>query len=232
MRALFSLAAVLFLFLFASGGVLAVRHGRFLNKLERSHAASELQLMGTLARESLIKRDYATVEQFLYSWGIDNADIVSLQAEAANGYAIARYEREVPALSTFTASRRIFHNGEPLITIRIVKDLEGIDRQMKRLLIQGAGVLAVFAAAMVAALWFTVRRTAILPREKLIREIQELNHRLEDRVAERTADLVQANTILRRIMEERQRAEEFVRRSKAELEAEERDVPARSEGRS
>ncbi len=218
MRALVPLMAVLFLFLSLSGALLALRQRRYLHDLERSHAVSELQLMATLARESLIKRDYATVEQFLYSWGMDNPDIAVLQAMAANGYSLALYEREGDATRTFEVTRDIIHNDRPLISIRMVKDLDGVDRAVTRLIVQGAGALAIFAVAMGAALWVTLRRTAILPMEKLVREVQELNQGLETRVAQRTAELVGANTALRLEMQERRFAEESLVRAKEELE--------------
>lgn len=218
MQALFSLVAVLLLFLFASGGVLILRQQRFLHDLERTHAASELQLVGTLARESLIKRDYVTVEQFLHSWGADNPDIAVLEAVGPTGYPLAHYEREGRASRTFEISREISHGGRPLLSIRMVKDLAGVDRQVRRLLYQGAVALAIFAVAMGAALWSTLRRTAIEPMERLVREVGELNEGLEVRVAERTAELVGANEALRLEMQERRHAEESLRRSKEELE--------------
>lgn len=217
MRAFFSLTAVIVLFLGLSSGLLALRQKELLHELEQAHAARELDLMGTLAREALIRRDYVTIEQFFNSWGLDSPEIVSIQAVAPNGYTIALYEKEGEAVNTFEAARDIFHFGKKLITITMVKDLSVVDSMENRLLMQGAAALVLISAALGAALWFTVRRTAILPMERMIGEHRERNQVLEADIEERTADLVREKEATELEREKRRGAEETLRRSKEEL---------------
>lgn len=217
LRALFSLMAVLVLFLALSAGVLAMRQKDLLHDLERAHAIKELELMGTLAREALIKRDYATVVQFLHSWGLDNPDIAAIEAVATNGYRLALYERENKTVNTFRAVTDVMHGDQKLMTISMVKDLAGVDGRLNGLFLQGTAAFLLFTAVMGAVLWITLRRTAIIPMEEHVKEIEKLNRGLESRVEKRTADLVAANSALKFQMKERLKAEEKLRRSKAEL---------------
>lgn len=217
LRALFSLMAVLVLFLALSAGVLAMRQKELLHDLERVHAVKELELMGTLAREALLKRDYATVVQFLHSWGLDNPDIAAIEAVATNGYRLALYEKEHSTNNTFTASTDVMHGDRKLMSIKMVKDLAGVDRRLNGLFLQGTAAFLIFAVVMGSVLWVTLRRTAIIPMEEHVREIEKLNRGLESRVEKRTADLVAANSALKFQMKERLKAEEKLRRNKAEL---------------
>jgi PAS domain S-box-containing protein len=62
-------------------------------------------------------------------------------------------------------------------------------------------------------LWTTLRRTAVIPMERLVEEVNTLNLTLEERVTERTASLVQANEELEREVGDRLRAEEHLMES-------------------
>ena len=66
-RAIAFLMSVLLFFLGLSAFALTVRQKGLLHDLEKAHAVKELELMATLAREALIKRDYAMVEQFFHT---------------------------------------------------------------------------------------------------------------------------------------------------------------------
>ncbi len=217
MRAFFSLTGVILFFLGLSSGFLAHRQKELLHDLEQAHAVRELDLMGTLAREALIRRDYVTIEQFFNSWGLDSPDIVSIQAVAPNGYTIALYEKEGGAVNTLEASRDIFHYGKKLISITMIKDLSVVDSMENRLLMQGAIALVLISTALGAALWFTVRRTAILPMERMVVEHRERIGKLEADIDERTAGLVRATEETKLEREKRRGAEETLRRSKEEL---------------
>jgi signal transduction histidine kinase len=224
MRAIFSLMAVLVLFLGLFGLMVISRQEQFVLDLEKRHAADELDLIGTLAREALIKRDYVTVEQFFSSWGLDNPDIVSIRADAPNGFSLALYEREKSAAHFLKVTRDVHYAGKKLISMALVRDLSEVHLTSARVRIQSAAGLALFTLATGVVLWFTLRRTAILPMERLIQEVEKLNLGLEQRVMQRTTDLISANEALRREMGEREKAEENLRVSKEELERQNKEL--------
>ena len=210
--------AVLVLFLGLFGAMLVVRQKEYLLELGERHATAELTLMGTLAREALIKGNYVTVEQFFNSWGTDNPDVLGIQAVAENGFVLALYGKEREGAHRFEASRDIYYSGRKLVSIKLAKDFSDIDESVSRLRAQGAAALLLFTAVIGAALWFTLRRTTILPMEKLLGEVNDLNQSLEKRVEERTADIVTANATLHREMSQRRHAQDDLLLSKKALE--------------
>jgi PAS domain S-box-containing protein len=169
-------------------------------------AHHELELVGTLLRESLLKHDYATVEKFLTQWGEEHEHIVEIEAVAPNGFVLAEYRGEIPPKYTFKVSDTVQYAGKDLIELVVVRDYTSIQESLNKLsmrLIAGAFLLTVL---MGAALWFSLRRMALKPLEQEIiarrlaeDELLEARDDLESRVQERTRELMEEREKIRLI---------------------------------
>lgn len=195
-RALFSFVLILVVFL-AVSVVVILSHQREMLDDMKAGARRELALLGTLSRESLLKLDYATVEKFLLQWAEEHENVIELKAVAPNNFVLAEYKREVPAAYTYSIKQQVRYKGRDLVTLYMTRDLTAVAGSLDRLalrLIAGSVLLTVLLGT---ALWFALRRMALLP--------------LERRVEERTAELARSNVLLRQEIAERQRAEESLK---------------------
>jgi PAS domain S-box-containing protein len=194
-RALLSFIAILLVF-FAILVAVIISHEREMLEGANKQAEHEIHLVGSLLRESLLKFDYATVEQFLVQWGEEHADIVEVRATAPNGFVLAQYTRAEPSKHTFHATQQVQHGGRDLVALDLVKDFTPVRSSLYKLgarLIAGAVLLTVLVGA---ALWFSLRRLALVPLETEIMgrkeaegELQRAHDELEARVEDRTEEL-------------------------------------------
>ncbi len=226
-RALLSFMAVLLIFL-GIANVVTVSHQRkqILDEVYR-HARAELNLMGTLVREALLKHDYAMVEQFLTQWGEEHANVIEIKAIAPNNFVLARYNKgTAPAEHIFHIQQRIQYAGKDLITLEIVKDFTSVERNLNKLhlLLLASSVFLTIIVGI--TLWYTLRRTALIPMEREITKrrqaeeaLQKVRDELEIRVEERTGELKNANEQMLLEITERKQAEKEQTRLQRRLEA-------------
>jgi C4-dicarboxylate-specific signal transduction histidine kinase len=126
----------------------------------RRHAQGELNLIGFLARESLRKNDYQTVENFIQSWGQEHQEVVILKAVTANGFVLGHYRREQPAENPHTTRTRVQYAYSGSLQLELEKDFNRLHQQFWRLLLQFAVGTLLFLLALGQYLWVTQRREA------------------------------------------------------------------------
>ena len=102
--------------------------------------------------------------------------------------------------------------------VQILSDISGVQRLVLRALLM-AGAVIMLSLLLGIVLWQRRQRLAERHRyERRAREVlEEANEALEDRVRERTRELVEINRRLRREIEERRQAEEELYRTRNEL---------------
>ncbi|WP_457575014.1 sensor histidine kinase [Desulfolithobacter sp.] len=102
--------------------------------------------------------------------------------------------------------------------VQILSDIYGVQRLVLRALLM-AGTLIMLSLLLGIVLWQRRQRLDERHRyERRAREmLEEANEALEDRVRERTRELVEINRRLRREIEERRQAEEELHRTRSEL---------------
>ncbi len=217
-RALLAFMAVLLIFLTVAD-VVTVSHQRkeILDEAHRN-AETELNLMGTLVREALLKHDYATVEQSLTEWGKEDAAVIEIKATAPNGFVLAQYKRAAPSEHTFNIQQRIQFAGKDLVALEIVKDFTSVEKSLKELYLQLVTASVFLTIILGIALWFTLRKMALIPMEREIARrrqaedaLQKANDELEIRVEERTGELRDVNEQLLSEITERKRIEEEIK---------------------
>lgn len=200
-RAFTTLFFVMLLFLVVGDFLLLSKERALFIAEEKTQAGRELKLMGTLVREAILKEDYATAEQLILQWGMENSDVASLGAITPAGFALASYKRAGAAKRTVAAEHIERFTGRAIVTLRIEKDLARTFTAIGKLELQTIVVSVIFALVMGVLLWLALKRTALAPMEAAMAT-------LEERVAERTEDLARANRELAGEVQERRDAEE------------------------
>lgn len=199
-RALFYFVATLVAFLAAADMMILSSQREMIMGQARGAAEGELRLIGAMAREALLKRDYVTVEKFMTRWGAERDDVVAARAVAPNGFVLAEYSRGAPAESPFHVKHRVVHEGRELVTLEIVKDFTGVEEGLKGLAVRLVAWSIVIVAVMGTLLWLAILTLAVRPleeevagRKKAEAELREYTGRLDEMVKERTRELEEAN---------------------------------------
>jgi PAS domain S-box-containing protein len=186
---------------------------------------SELDMIGQFITESLLKHEYANVENFLNQWVKDSDDITEVKATAPNDFVLMQYRSTVPALHAFSQEKHIEFGGKELLVLNVVRDFTLEDKILRNLQLQLLTVSIIAAIILGIALWFTIRRMAFRPLEMEIegrRRSEEMLERVKNELAlkvqERTKELSNTNENLLLEIEERKKAEEEIVREKQKFE--------------
>ncbi len=136
---------------------------------------TDLKLLSQLAREALITQNYALIEWFFNTWGLDYQKVVRLTLENQNGFALSKYQRRKAAEGdTITnANTLVLHDGS--YTITITSDSIEIDNLLEELKLQLVLVNAGATLLVILNIWFLFQRFAIrhLHQETRLRKIAE-----------------------------------------------------------
>jgi len=188
-RAIAWFSAVLLVFLAATDALVVSQQRRALLGVQRHCAHNELELMGTLTREALLKKDYRTVEDFLVQWGGENADVLEIRAVMPNGFTLAQYKKESSVHHLFRTRSTVAHEGEHLADLEVVKDFTGVENSLDKLSSGLVAVSVVLVLLLGFFLWYTLSITAMRPLEKEISERKKAEERLQDALSLLSATL-------------------------------------------
>ncbi len=148
------------------------------------HARHEMQLIGTLCREALLKHDYMTVRSFLSQFAADQREIRVLKAATPEHFVLAEYRDQRPALFPLSIKQEVTVEGQPLIVLEMVKDLGSIEQTLTSLRARLIGISALLTSALGLSLWYLFKTMAIMPLEREIavrRQAEESRRQSEAR---------------------------------------------------
>lgn len=223
-KALLSFTVVIIAFVAGFNIVVISRQREAMRDEARKSVESELSLIGTLVEESLLRRDYVTVESFLGQWAESRENVLLAKAVAPNGFVLARYFRQSQVKDTLSVTRDVEYEGKKLVTLETVIGLGPLEREIGDLNRRVVMWSILLAAAIGGVLWRTLQIAAFRPLEAEIgkrgrveSELREHRDRLDEMVKERTKELTLANTRLREEIAVRELIEEKIRASEEEL---------------
>ena len=215
-RPLIWFTAALTLFL-AVGVALSISWQRkLLIEQLNSHIDREAGVLEAVITEDLLTYNYTGMRHYLAAFAVHSNDISSIRAIAPNGMVLAEYSRPDPAIKPFKRRYGIKQGKPPEVTIELTHDLEPLHQALTILIAKNIAASILFASAMALFLWLILKKTAFIPLQNALRELNTVNAGLEQRVAERTADWMRANTDLKNEISEREAAQrELVIRDRA-----------------
>ncbi len=165
-RAILSLVAVLLVFLSLVDAVLVHQQHQMMREELRNDARSELAIMGTFAREALLRQDYAVLEQFLTQWAQDHHDVLELQAIAPNNFVLASYQVPNMPEHIFRVQYQIDFQGRKLLSLTMVKDFAEVENAFRDLILQLALRSLLLGAIFGVVLWYIFKNFALRPLEQ------------------------------------------------------------------
>jgi PAS domain S-box-containing protein len=142
------------------------------------HAEREMELIGKLITEALIKRDYATVEQFISQWTRERPDLVEVKLTTANGFVLARHVRTQPAQYRLPLRRRLAYGDQGSVTMDMVWDMATVHQSLNRLLVILTAIPAIVVAVLLLFLWWVLRRTLLRPLRSELKKSEQYNRML------------------------------------------------------
>ncbi|MEN8264844.1 MAG: PAS domain S-box protein, partial [Nitrospirota bacterium] len=171
-RVILSFVVVLIIFLSIVVAVI-ITHQREMFEDSQRNARRELELIGTFTRESLIRRDYANVEQFLKLWGQEHAEVVSIKATAPNNFILVDYTRREPSENSFLVKQHINYEGRDLISLEMVKDITHLKRSLNKFMVQLITGSVLLTIMLGVTLWYALKKLALIPLAKEIATREE-----------------------------------------------------------
>lgn len=219
-RTFVSFLIILLIFLIIVDFMIVSNQRRQLLNEVKKQWQSELDMIGLFITESLLKHEYATVENFLYQWVKENDDIVEIKATAPNKFVLMQYRSTAPALHIFSHEKQIEYGGKDLLVLNVVRNFTSEERILRNLQLQLITGSILITIILGTVLWFTIRRLAFKPLETEIevrRRAEEMLERVKNELAlkvqERTKELSDINENLLLEIEERKRRDEALIKS-------------------
>ena len=179
-KALFAFIVVLTLFLFLADFLVIYDQRHRAIKDFKEHSVHEVKLLGGLIKESLIRNDYAAIEQFINEWGNDYKQVIEISIFTANNFLLAKYERaEIISAHLLPLEETFSYGDNKHFTVEIIKDSTLIYQDIERLanrLVLGS---LLFVLILGVLMWKTLQITAIKPLQREIDERLKAEEKLQ-----------------------------------------------------
>ncbi len=216
-RPLLWFCAALALFL-AAGVALSISRQRVLLMEElNGHIDREVSVIEAVITEDVMTYNYAGIKHYLSAYAARSRDISSIRVVGPKGVVLAQYSRSAPPRRTFTRIHEV-QPGEPYtVKLEVVHDVDPLHRTLMAIVWRNVAASVLFAGAMAFFLWKLLRKTAFIPLENAVRELNKANDSLEERVAIRTFEWMRTNTELTREIAGREAAQQQLRESEAKF---------------
>ena len=175
-------------------------------------ADNDIKFLSGLIREAYLKKDYTGIESMLTNWVNSNSQEHMLRVEAANGFVIFQYHRDVGkhqhTKAQFYATKKEIHNGDRLLMrISLVRDVGSMMQEYYHLRDKVFLFSLLLMLLLGAVLWRMMNLMIFVPLEseidkRLLAEgkLRDSHGQLEISVDKRTDELLQANQVLEEVL--------------------------------
>ena len=183
-RALLAFTGVLAALVLALAVVVVAVQRQQLREDAQLELETELELLGELASDALLRSDYAEVEGLVRRWVERHDYLVGIKATLPNGFVLVDARRPRAAVQPLYAHHEVTFAGRRLVALAATGDFAGRKSGFAAIVIQVAALAAMLILVLGWLLWWTLKRTALLPLEHQIRSRESKEHELLRRTAE------------------------------------------------
>lgn len=144
---------------------------------------TEILLLGELATDALLQSDYDAVEGLVRSWLARHDYLIALKAVMPNGFVLAEVRRPGNG-HPMEVTQEVQFEGRKLMTLYAVGDFSTVETGIASIVLRVAGLAVVVVALLGLMLWWTLRRTALLPLEQALDDSAQKERELLERTVE------------------------------------------------
>jgi PAS domain S-box-containing protein len=182
-----------------------------------SYIKSEMALAGTFISEAMLREEFSVVEQFVVRWGEKDKEILEFTATTPAGIVLAEFKREKESHVPLQVDHRVTFQEQHLLDLVMKKDLSSFEATLTKLrhrLLQRSLIMVILLGVIS---WIILKNLALRPLEEEIerrteaeKELEKSSQELENRVAERTAELSETNiNLIKEVAEHQQTTKEL-----------------------
>ncbi len=210
--ALLAFACILFVFLVIEDWVVIAQQRSMLMSAARDHFEREMDLMVAASHEAILRQDYVNVRYYVNRWGSLHQEYKELRVLASNGFVIAEFKRPLAQGAPFHRFRKSVKSGNrDLMTVEMTGDYTETERIINMLRLRLIFGSFLFTAVLGWALWYAVKKKALVPLETEVTLRKQSEEYLEAKVEERTRELKKELAERKRIEGELVEREEHIR---------------------
>ena len=139
---------------------------------------NEISFFKKLANDSLIKKDYSSLEQSIAEWGAENNGIVALTLTSKNGFVLAKYQSSERYQSTTNITDQIIY-GNNSVTLAVTLTQDEMQHSLNNVTAYLFFTTILLVVIFGAALWRILLRSAILPLQHEIELHEQTSEQLQ-----------------------------------------------------
>lgn len=182
--ALISVSLVLAVFLIVVDMLMIAEERDYLLETAKRHVEDELDLMGELLTEVMIRNDYGSVEQYIPQWSKPRQDVIMVSVVSPNGFEVARFQRDTNSQYPYQLKKTVYYLDKPILDLEIQWDFGAIHSHIQNRIVKLISMSVVAVVLLGLLLWQVLKRTAIFPLQRYIEEREVFEARLEDHARE------------------------------------------------
>lgn len=183
-RALLIFTITLALLVTAMGFMMGGLQSQYLRGEAEKQFRYELELLGELAVEPLLRSDYAAVERLVHAWVLRRPYPLKISAVTPNGFMLATAQNNKDIHNALTFEHPVIFGEKKLLSLRAIADVSTHEQDVSTIARTAAFVAVVLLALLAWGLWVILQRTAIRPLEAEIDEREKKEQELQQRTTE------------------------------------------------
>ncbi|MBF0370108.1 MAG: PAS domain S-box protein [Magnetococcales bacterium] len=171
---------VLIIFLAINSTLIVADHRIEVGKTFHQHIQREMQLLGLMIRDAVVRRDLVVIEEAVVGWAEERSDIIEAKVTFPNGFVISHYSRPAFDSELFVHQATVALEDNPLFRLDVKHDMSRINQATAKMGWKLGGISVVLTALLGGALWWVLRKTAVEPLERVVREKEAAQKALVD----------------------------------------------------
>ena len=140
---------------------------------------NEISFFKKLAHDSLIKKDYSSLEQSITEWGSENHGIVALTLTSKNGFVLAEYQSPDRYQSATDITDQIIYANNNSVTLSVTFTQDEMQRSLNNIAAYLFFTTILLVVIFGAILWRILLRSAILPLQHEIELHEKTSEQLQ-----------------------------------------------------